>query len=95
MNTVFSLLLATCSIHYACSLTKLEDRKKFKLEDFKFNLDESEAAKGSGGGEIRRAFVDQFPALEGERLAFALFDIEPCGVNTPHIHPRASELVYV
>ena len=33
--------------------------------------------------------------LSGEGLSFILYDLEPCGINTFHFHPRASELLYV
>ena len=75
--------------------TKLKERSKFLGNDFIFDLDGSAPAKGSGGGDVRRASVDQIPALAGEGVSFGLFDIEPCGVNLPHIHPRGTELVYV
>jgi hypothetical protein len=94
MNVI--LFFAYAMINLACCLaSKVEERSKFKAADFKFDLDGLEPSKGAGGGDVRRVFVDQFPALAGEKLSFGLFDILPCGVNLPHIHPRAAELVYV
>ena len=77
-----------------CS-TKINERKKFKMSDFTYNLDGSTVDRGGGGGNIYKAFLSDFPALEGENLAFALFEILPCGINLPHFHPRATELIYV
>jgi hypothetical protein len=94
MNVI--LFFAYVMINLAsCFTSKVEERSKFKAADFKFDLDGLEPSKGAGGGDVRRVFVDQFPALAGEKLSFGLFDILPCGVNLPHIHPRAAELVYV
>jgi hypothetical protein len=39
--------------------------------------------------------IDNFPSLADEGLSFSLYTIEPCGVNLPHVHPRASELLYL
>lgn len=35
------------------------------------------------------------PALIGEGVSMTLGFIGPCGINTPHTHPRASEFNYV
>ena len=39
--------------------------------------------------------VDTFPALKGEGIANTLFSLNPCAINTPHVHPRATELFFV
>jgi hypothetical protein len=44
---------------------------------------------------IRPSSVKQFPALENMGISCTLFELAPCGINLPHIHPRASELIYV
>ncbi|CAM6049893.1 unnamed protein product [Sphagnum compactum] len=50
--------------------------------------------QGSGG---TRAAVttDVFPALTGEGISSVRFVLVPCGVNVPHTHPRATELLNV
>jgi hypothetical protein len=75
--------------------SKIDKRSKIKASGFTYNLDGSVPNKGSGGGNIYKAFLDDFPALQDEKLAFALFEIKPCGINLPHFHPRAAELIYV
>ncbi len=37
----------------------------------------------------------RMPALEGEGLSYAQFTIGPCGMNSPHHHPRATEGIYI
>ncbi|CAI0419425.1 unnamed protein product [Linum tenue] len=42
-----------------------------------------------------RAFVDDFPALNGLNLAAVRVDMEPDGVVPLHSHPSSSEMVFV
>ncbi|KAK7017818.1 RmlC-like cupin domain-containing protein [Favolaschia claudopus] len=39
--------------------------------------------------------VDNFPILEIADISAAVAFIEPCGLNIPHMHPRASEVLTV
>jgi oxalate decarboxylase/phosphoglucose isomerase-like protein (cupin superfamily) len=65
-----------------------------KNSDFVYNLKAQPSSSGPGG-EIRIANVDTFPALAGLGVATAVVTIGPCGVNLPHVHQRATELLYV
>lgn len=47
------------------------------------------------GGTINLAEVDEFPALLGTNVAMAIGFVNPCGLNVPHSHPRASEMLTV
>jgi oxalate decarboxylase/phosphoglucose isomerase-like protein (cupin superfamily) len=47
------------------------------------------------GGRILVANEANFPFLVGEGIAGAVAFIEPCGMNSPHTHPRATELLTV
>ena len=76
-------------------LPRLDFRKQFSQMDFTFDLDGSKPDGSLKGGEIRTAFVNDMPSLSGEGVAYSLFDVEPCGINLPHVHPRATELLYV
>jgi len=42
-----------------------------------------------------KAFADAFPALSGLGISAALLEFQPGSQNTPHTHPRATELFYV
>ena len=42
-------------------------------------------------GRITVAQLKTFPVLAGEGIAMSLGYLGPCGLNTPHIHPRATE----
>jgi hypothetical protein len=50
---------------------------------------------GAQGGSILLATVDNFPILEELGLSGAFSYIEPCGLNIPHLHPRANEMLTV
>ncbi|KIP10703.1 hypothetical protein PHLGIDRAFT_115256 [Phlebiopsis gigantea 11061_1 CR5-6] len=50
-------------------------------------------ASGSGGHAVA-ASVSNFPALVGQGVAMTVGFLEPCGMNTPHTHPRATEILY-
>jgi len=75
--------------------TAVQRRAQFQSQDFVFDLNTATAEVGNGGGSIRRAFVTQFPALAGQGLGYSLFVLHPCGVNLPHVHPRATELLFM
>lgn len=53
------------------------------------------APTGGDGGRILVATEKNFPLLVGENIAGAVAFIEPCGMNSPHTHPRATEFLTV
>jgi oxalate decarboxylase/phosphoglucose isomerase-like protein (cupin superfamily) len=69
-------------------------RSKFSSADFVIDLAKSKPGEGAGGA-ARSATLDQMPVLSGEGLSLTLMNLNPCGMNMPHVHPRASEIVYV
>lgn len=50
-------------------------------------------AAGKGGKSVT-AHRGVFPALIGAGIGMTIGFIEPCGMNTPHTHPRATELFF-
>ncbi|KAJ6526653.1 RmlC-like cupin domain-containing protein [Mycena capillaripes] len=60
-----------------------------------FDFNNQAPASGAKGGSIMMATADNFPILEGLGVGGAVSFIEPCGLNIPHSHPRASELLTV
>ncbi|CAN0916824.1 Germin-like protein 9-3 [Linum grandiflorum] len=44
---------------------------------------------------IAKASLAQFPALEGQSVSYAVLQFPAGTTNPPHIHPRASELLYL
>jgi len=47
------------------------------------------------GGRIVQAISANFPALIGHGMAMTMGFIEPCGLNLPHTHPRATEVNFI
>jgi len=89
------LIESLCLITLAQNMeSRLKFRQRFQNKDFKFDLAGITPAIGPGGN-ARSVNIDSFPVLLGEGLSFSLFNLEPCTVNFPHIHPRASELLYL
>jgi len=76
-------------------ITVAGQRAQFTAENYTFDLLGSTPTAGGSAGKIRPLTVVQLPALAGEGLSYFLFNIEPCGINLPHSHPRATELLYV
>ncbi|KAL8905040.1 MAG: hypothetical protein Q9171_006829 [Xanthocarpia ochracea] len=61
---------------------------------FKFDFDnppEDTKSEGKGGRTVR-ADRKSFPPLIGTGASMALGFLGPCGFNTPHTHPRSSEI---
>jgi oxalate decarboxylase/phosphoglucose isomerase-like protein (cupin superfamily) len=86
-------LILTSSITQS---TVLSERSKFKRSDFIFDLNGSPIETPlTGGNQVQRVQVGTMPALIGAGVSYTLFHIEPCGINMPHVHPRANELFYV
>ncbi|CAM9718574.1 unnamed protein product, partial [Phaeothamnion confervicola] len=71
-------------------------RSQFSQEngDFVFDLAGSAGVTGEGG-TLQTANAASFPALTGEGIAMVRIVLEPCGINIPHVHPRATELQIV
>lgn len=68
---------------------KLLDDIDFKF-DF-FNPTPDEITANGPDGKIVTARRDTFPALVGNGIALSVGFLGPCGLNTPHTHPRATE----
>lgn len=44
------------------------------------------------GLQFRGVTLSQLPALQGQGISMALVNLDPCTINLPHIHPRATEV---
>ena len=94
INLLHFWLLAL-SLSFVFSQTRLKKRQQFKEnKDFTYDLGGSSYSAGSGGGRVYSLTLDQLPSLEEEGLSYFLFSLKPCGVILPHVHPRASELLF-
>lgn len=54
-----------------------------------------DAMQRSDGGSRSQRMVAQWPALQGRKISQTVFTLEPCAMRPPHVHPRATGLLYV
>lgn len=59
---------------------------------FDFNNPPSDTLTTGKGGHTVRADRESFPPLIGTGVSMTLGFLGPCGFNTPHVHPRSSEI---
>ncbi|CAA2933987.1 germin-like protein 5-1 [Olea europaea var. sylvestris] len=65
-------------------------------EDFFFaGLAKPGATNTTTGAIVTLANVEKIPGLNTLGLSLARIDFAPGGVNPPHTHPRATEMIYV
>lgn len=58
-----------------------------------FSFNNAAPAPGAKGGATKAANIETFPILTGLGISTTLGFLEPCGINTPHVHPRATEFL--
>jgi len=71
-------------------LNVLKDNK-----DWLFDFTSGVGTTKNAGGNMTAANVANFPALFANGIAMTIGQMEPCGMNTPHTHPRATEILYL
>jgi len=73
-----------------------KDPKTVKDSDFSFQgLRNPGPPTNMFGSLITPANVEKFPGLNTLGISMNRVDLAPGGVNPPHVHPRATELVFV
>jgi hypothetical protein len=60
-----------------------------------FNFAAAKPATGEEGGAKAAATVSSFPWLTESDLSTTVLFLGPCGMNTPHVHPRGNEFLTV
>lgn len=88
----FLLLLSFLAL--ASGQSALDRRSAISDDNFVLNLVNANATVGNGGAS-RNIGGKQFPLLQGSGLAIAHVTLLPCGINLPHVHPRANEILYM
>ncbi|KZZ93687.1 spherulin-1B precursor [Moelleriella libera RCEF 2490] len=75
---------------------KLLDQPGDFVFDFNPNGNAPSSAESKGKGGISIAATSKtFPALVGNGASMTVGFLGPCGMNTPHVHNRATELNFV
>jgi oxalate decarboxylase/phosphoglucose isomerase-like protein (cupin superfamily) len=86
---LLSLLVFTSTLQ--ANYTRLSFRQRFNTKEFIYKLGNTII----NSEVIYPATVDEMPTLIGERLSYQLVTLESCSMGTFHLHPRASELLFV
>eukprot|EP00921_Rhytidocystis_pertsovi_P006216 GHVQ01010591.1.p1 GENE.GHVQ01010591.1~~GHVQ01010591.1.p1 ORF type:complete len:244 (-),score=30.90 GHVQ01010591.1:1337-2068(-) len=73
-------------------VTAVEERDLFSPSEYVFDLFGRAPNSNGDGGTIRTCNVSDLPSLKGQGLSYTLIRLEPCGLNPPHSHPRATEI---
>jgi hypothetical protein len=58
-----------------------------------FSFNGASPATNATGGALKAANIETFPILTDLGISTTLGFLEPCGINTPHVHPRATEFL--
>jgi len=67
----------------------------FDFNQFKTGNDNATGVTVGKAGRTVAAVPNNFPALIGHGVAMTVGFIEPCGINLPHTHPRATEINFI
>ncbi|KAF9696859.1 hypothetical protein EKO04_005228 [Ascochyta lentis] len=74
-----------------------QDETLLTGEDLKnltvFSFNNAMPAPNATGGATKAANIETFPILTGLGISTTLGFLSPCGINTPHVHPRATEFL--
>jgi oxalate decarboxylase/phosphoglucose isomerase-like protein (cupin superfamily) len=102
--TIASVLIGTYALPFpsddaavAALITAATQVERISLlndTDFVFDFFHPNASAFSASGLDGKVVIakrDTFPALTGNGVALAVGFLGPCALNTPHIHPRATE----
>ncbi|XP_028771797.1 germin-like protein subfamily 1 member 13 [Neltuma alba] len=71
-----------------------KDPKLVKAEDFFFHINEGNTSNPLGS-QVTQVSVAEFPGLNTLGISLARIDYAPYGLNPPHTHPRATEVLSV
>jgi len=67
----------------------------FSGREYVFDFNQGIGVTGGAGGNLTLANVVDFPYLFGKGMALSVGRMAPCGLATPHYHPRSSEFLYM
>ncbi|XP_028783696.1 germin-like protein subfamily 1 member 13 [Neltuma alba] len=71
-----------------------KDPNLVEAEDFFFHIMEGNTSNPLGS-KVTQVFVNEFPGLNTLGISLARIDYAPYGLDPPHIHPRATEVLTV
>ncbi|CAF1511570.1 unnamed protein product, partial [Didymodactylos carnosus] len=73
----------------------LEEKLANMSSNYVFDFKNAQVGVSTGnGGRVVSANARNFPILINHKIAMTVGFLEPCGMNLPHVHPRATEINY-
>ena len=73
----------------------VKERAEFTKNEFVYDLNDQKSHKAGKGGKIYSVTEDEWPVLEGQGVSMFRINLEPCGMNLLHQHPRPAEIAYL
>lgn len=67
----------------------------FSGREYVFDFNQGVGVVSGAGGNLTIANVADFPYLYGKGMALSVGRLGPCGLASPHYHPRAAEFLYM
>lgn len=98
LRTMVLLNLKLCGVSIAVLVNGVacKDPKKVEANDFFFSgLHLPGNTSNAAGSKVTPVSVAQIPGLNTLGISLARIDYTPWGINPPHTHPRASEILTV
>ncbi|KAF7804305.1 germin-like protein subfamily 3 member 2 [Senna tora] len=87
--------IRTTTVHGMLTIPPCKNSSEVTTEDFVFAGMKVAGNFSDSGLAVVSASPTNFPGLNTLGMSFARADMEVGGINPPHFHPRATELVYV
>eukprot|EP00122_Pirum_gemmata_P005228 Pgem_evm4s4769 len=92
---IFFLILSLTALASCERLSFLQQAQMFENNDFVITFPNIESESPGNGGTIQVQSLANNPVLELADMSITKFTLEPCAINLPHVHPRATEMIYV
>lgn len=88
-DLIFVILISVKVNGFAC-------KANFTADDFSFSgLAKPGATNNTYGSLVTGANVEKVPGLNTLGVSMSRIDYAPNGINPPHTHPRATEIIFV
>ncbi|XP_058191762.1 germin-like protein 5-1 isoform X10 [Rhododendron vialii] len=88
--------VCVADLNNAVKMNGFACKASFSASDFFFaGLSKQQPTNNTLGSIVTQAFVTEVPGLNTLGVAMARIDFAPGGLNQPHEHPRATEVLFV
>uniref|UniRef100_A0A7S0ZAH6 Cupin type-1 domain-containing protein n=1 Tax=Timspurckia oligopyrenoides TaxID=708627 RepID=A0A7S0ZAH6_9RHOD len=94
MNLSIQVLLVALVVLVSHVLAQ-DGRIELPEDAFAFDIFNADVGSTGEGGTIQALDSRNTPGLEGMGISQSLFRVQPGAINSPHLHPRATELLFV